>query len=159
MELAVNGDAIEHFLPDHAQIVFLLQAVGFAHIIKHIRLDGTLEGAHTHHLHLDTHLVKQFLHVGRYRCQAMQVNGTHRIQEDAVGNAGKVIVGLIDALVAIGSNPLAALLELLESAPHNLQCGRCGAHAITLDVNTIHLVILGSILDGRHEGVQSHAAG
>ena len=57
LQFAVLGDAVSHLVPDDTQVVFGLQAVGLAHVIEHVRLNGTLESAHTHNLHLDAHLV------------------------------------------------------------------------------------------------------
>ena len=124
-----------------------LQAVGLAHVIEHIGLNGALERAHTHNLHLNAHLVKQFFHVRSHASQSVQVNRPDGVQVDAVGNAGQVIVGLVDALVAVGSNPLAALFEFLEGFARLLEGGGSSAHTIALDIDAIHLVVLSGILD------------
>ena len=149
LQLAVGSDAVDHLFPDSTQIMLLLQTVGIADVLKHIGLNGTLEGSHAHHLHLYTHFVKQFFHVGGHRGQAMQV------QVDAVGNTGQIVVRLVDALMAIGGYPLAALLELLEGAAHGLQGRGGGAHAIALNIDAVDILIRGCIFDSRYHRVQS----
>ena len=100
--------------------MLLLQAIGIAHRFKHIGLDGALERPHTNDLGLKSQFLIQFLKIRSYRTQTVQVNRTDGIQVDAVGNAGQVIVCLIVALVAVGGNPFAALLELLERSTNGL---------------------------------------
>ena len=159
LQFAVGSDAVQHLFPDGAQIVLLLQAVGIAHVLEHVRLDGTLERADAYYLHLHTNLVEQFLHIRGDRGHTVQVNSTHRVQVDAVGNAGQVVVCLVDALVAVGGDPLAALLELLQCASQGLEGCWCGANAVTLQVDAFHLVVFGRILDGRDCSIQSQTVG
>ena len=100
--------------------MLLLQSVGVAHVLEHIRLNGTLEGADAYDLHLHAYLIQHLFHVRGHRCHTVQVHGTYRVQIDAVGNAGQVVVCLVDALVAVGGNPLAALLELFKGTAQSL---------------------------------------
>ena len=57
--------------------------------------------------------------------------------------------------MTIGSNPFAAFLELLEGTTDFLKRSRSCAQTVAVNEYAFHLVIVGSILDGRNQGVQA----
>ena len=107
------GHVAKHLLPQSVDVARNLLAVGIAHLVFCILFGETLEFSHLHHRVLDAKLGVEVFQEHGLRSQSVPVDRSFRIDVQFVGHRGEVIASLRHG-VAIGDDPLAALLEILE---------------------------------------------
>ena len=143
-------------LPDaliHGQA---LLTVVITHILTGDALNGTLVFSYTGALVFDANFLVESCQIVAFATHTLEVNHTCFIDKQTVGNRGYIVAGL-HILVGIGDNPFAALLEIFQSIANLLgSSGRVENGGAALDINTLDVFVVLSLLDSSEDIIQPH---
>ena len=156
-DFAALRNIVEHHFPDACHIGGNLLAVRLAHLIGGHRFRSTLVFANLGQLVLYAKLSQHVLQEVRLCGQSVPVNHTLRVQENLVGNTTEII-GALSITVAIGDNPLAALLEVEQGLANGMQRSRriCSEDT-SFNIDALDVFIVFCFMDGIDDFVQAQA--
>ena len=156
IDFAALAHGFHHIVPNARDEGGHLLAVRVAHAVFGVHFGRTLVFSNLHNLHLHAHFLQQILHKHRLGSDAVPIDLAARIQIDLVGHRAKVVSSLRIA-VAVGHDPLARLLEILERVANFLHLRVVGTESASLDVDAFHLVVFLGFFDGGKRLLQAHS--
>ena len=118
-------------------------AVGVAHLVEEIRLDGALKPVvrAADNLNLDVELIEQTLVKHYLRCHSVDVEHAVGVEIDLIACCGEVISALRQCL-AVGEHKFARFLETCDMMTQLLDVGRRSACRRELEEDSGDVVVV-----------------
>ena len=156
--LATFGHLLQPVVPYTIHVCLTLFAVVFAHTCKGVAFYITLIFTNLGHHVFDTKLVVESFVILAFATKTAQVNRALTVNKNLIGN-GSHIIRSLSVIAGIAHNPLAALLEILQSVAQLLSCSRTiKSSTTTLDVYTFDILLVLSLTNAGYKIIQSHRA-